>query len=65
MNVKMKSQNLALRALRDRGRRSTEIAISVDSYLEPTPSTRTAIVRYPAPWGIDQISPRKYYQYFL
>eukprot|EP00965_Chrysotila_dentata_P065348 2165761-Pleurochrysis_carterae.AAC.1 len=50
-NVKMKSQSqsLALCALRNRDRRSTEIAISADSYLKPAPSTRRAIARYVAP----------------
>eukprot|EP00965_Chrysotila_dentata_P249548 6208950-Pleurochrysis_carterae.AAC.1 len=65
MNVKVKSQSSAFCELRHRDRRSTKIAISGDSYLEPTPSTLGAIAKYPASRSIDSISHRKYNQYFL
>eukprot|EP00965_Chrysotila_dentata_P104048 3436152-Pleurochrysis_carterae.AAC.1 len=60
-----KYQSLAFCELRYRDRRSTEIAISPDSYLEPIPSTLGAIAKYPALRGIDRKFNRKYYQYFL
>eukprot|EP00965_Chrysotila_dentata_P040777 1352090-Pleurochrysis_carterae.AAC.1 len=65
MNVKVKSQSSAICELRYRDRRSTKIAISGDFYLKPTPSSRGAIAKYPASKGIDRISHRNYYQYFL
>eukprot|EP00965_Chrysotila_dentata_P192509 6175215-Pleurochrysis_carterae.AAC.4 len=64
MKLKMYEMNVnAFRELRYRDRRATEIAVSVQSYLEPTPSTRRAIAKYPAPRGIDRIFHRKYYRY--
>eukprot|EP00965_Chrysotila_dentata_P033355 1110345-Pleurochrysis_carterae.AAC.1 len=65
MNVKVKSQSSAFCELRYRDCRSTKIAFSGDSYLEPIPSTRWAIAKYPATRGVDRISHSKHHQYFL
>eukprot|EP00965_Chrysotila_dentata_P028569 949448-Pleurochrysis_carterae.AAC.1 len=53
--------------MRYRNCRSTEIAISANSYLELTVSvsTRGAMDKYPESRRINQVSHRKYDQYFL
>eukprot|EP00965_Chrysotila_dentata_P212013 6186777-Pleurochrysis_carterae.AAC.1 len=60
-----KSRSPKFCELRYLDHRSTEIAISGDSYLEATPSARAVEAKFLASRGIDRSSHRKNDQYFL